>query len=84
MAYYTIANFLHKDTYGKVKADTNISPEDLTGPVWDYLFALTDDLPENSSISKDTLNEMRRSFTYWYVLLSCLAMIRLIGPKVSS
>lgn len=37
MAYYTIANYLHEDIYGKIPKN-NILPEMLTEEVFDYIF----------------------------------------------
>ena len=66
MSYYTIAHYLHSDLYGKQQGIGKIKPSQMTDNVWDYVFALTDDL--KSDISKQTLNAMRREFTYWYPL----------------
>ena len=38
----------------------------MTDEVWDYVFALADDV--KSDIDKATLDAMRREFTYWYPL----------------
>jgi leucyl-tRNA synthetase len=66
MAYYTVAPFLHSDLYGKVPGTGNISVAQMTDEVWDYVFALSNDV--KSDISKNTLDSMRREFTYWYPL----------------
>jgi leucyl-tRNA synthetase len=64
MAYYTLVPWLHKDIFGAEKTDANISPDLMTPSVWDFVFAITEDVPD-STISKETLLSMRRSFQYW-------------------
>jgi leucyl-tRNA synthetase len=66
MAYYTIAAYLHKDIYGKEQGTGKIAPAQMTDGVWDYVFALASEV--KSDIPKETLNAMRREFTYWYPL----------------
>ncbi|KAK4219080.1 leucyl-tRNA synthetase, class Ia, archaeal/eukaryotic cytosolic [Rhypophila decipiens] len=66
MAYYTVAHFLHSDTYGKTPGLANIAVSQMTDNVWEYVFALTDKV--ESDIDKATLDAMRREFTYWYPL----------------
>ncbi|AEO70196.1 uncharacterized protein THITE_2121281 [Thermothielavioides terrestris NRRL 8126] len=67
MAYYTVAHFLHSDMYGKEAGTGNIRASQMTDNVWDYVFALSDDVG-SSDIDKSTLDAMRREFTYWYPL----------------
>jgi leucyl-tRNA synthetase len=66
MAYYTVAAYLHSDIYGKTAGKGNISVPQMTDEVWDYIFALAPDV--TSDIPRDTLDSMRREFTYWYPL----------------
>ena len=66
MAYYTIAHYLHGDIFGKTKGKGNVSVEQMTDDVWDYLFCRRDDI--ESDIPKETLQAMRREFEYWYPL----------------
>lgn len=68
MSYYTIAHMLHKDIYGKEKGSANISPEQMTDEVWDWLFDRTDKIPAGCTIPEETLHRMRREFEYWYPL----------------
>jgi leucyl-tRNA synthetase len=72
MAYYTICHLLHKDMFGREKGPANVSPEQMTDEVWDYVFALTDELSNEviarSTIPKATLETFRRQFEYWYPL----------------
>lgn len=64
MAYYTIAHYLHGDIFGKTKGIGNVSAEQMTDEVWDYLFCRREDI--DSDIPKETLHAMRREFEYWY------------------
>ncbi|KAI1770698.1 hypothetical protein F4818DRAFT_450203 [Hypoxylon cercidicola] len=66
MAYYTIAHFLHSDIYGVKPGIGNIKVSQMSDDVWNYVFALTEDV--KSDISRAVLNAMRREFTYWYPL----------------
>lgn len=66
MSYYTIAHYLHSDLFGSKPGIGNISPEQMTDQVWEYIFDLSDDL--SSPIQPSTLAEMRRSFKFWYPL----------------
>ena len=65
MAYYTIANYLHEDIYGKIPKN-NILPEMLTEEVFDYIFLGKEFDFSKSKIEEKILKEMRNSFTYWY------------------
>ncbi|CAG8357142.1 unnamed protein product [Penicillium salamii] len=71
MAYYTIAHLLHGDRYGKTTGPLKVTAEQMTDEVWDYIFTrreISDDLISNSGISKESLQQMRREFEYWYPL----------------
>lgn len=70
MAYYTIAHFLHKDLFGRTQGSANVSHEQMTDEVWDYVFCRRelDDAVEKSGISRATLQSMRREFEYFYPL----------------
>lgn len=68
MSYYTIAHLLHKDIFGKEKGPANVSVEQMTDDVWDWLFCRTDEIPKDCSIPEETLHMMRREFEYWYPL----------------
>ncbi|MCJ1366425.1 cytosolic leucyl tRNA synthetase [Acarospora aff. strigata] len=71
MAYYTIAHLLHKDMFGKEPGTLGVRPEQMTDGVWDYVFTrreLSDDLLKESGIAQSAIQEMRRSFEYWYPL----------------
>ncbi|KAF2635820.1 leucyl-tRNA synthetase [Massarina eburnea CBS 473.64] len=65
-AYYTVAHYLHKDIFGAEPGMGNITPDQMTDEVWDYVFARTDSV--RTEIKSDTLQSMRREFEYWYPL----------------
>lgn len=66
MAYYTIAHYLHSDIYGAQPGIGNVKVSQMTDEVWDYIFAIRNEV--KSDILQDTLEAMRREFTYWYPL----------------
>ncbi|KAI9038161.1 leucine--tRNA ligase CDC60 [Aspergillus affinis] len=71
MAYYTIAHLLHGDRYGKSTGSLGVKAEQMTDEVWDYVFTrreINDELVSKSGISKDSLQQLRREFEYWYPL----------------
>ncbi|KAJ5168003.1 Leucine--tRNA ligase cytoplasmic [Penicillium canariense] len=71
MAYYTIAHLLHGDRYGKTTGSLNITADQMTDEVWDYIFTrreISDELVSKSGINKDALLQLRREFEYWYPL----------------
>lgn len=65
MAYYTICHYLHKDFYGKEKGTLDISADEMTDEVWDYVFHKIDSVKE-SSIPQEKLDTMKKSFGYFY------------------
>jgi len=68
MAYYTIAKYLQgADNLNgeQSKSPCKIDPKDLTRDVFDYIFR-KGPLPGGSAIPKDTLDQMRAEFRYWY------------------
>ena len=66
MAYYTVAHYLHSDIYGTQPGIGNVKASQMTDEVWDYVFAIRSQV--ETDIVKDTLEAMRREFTYWYPL----------------
>lgn len=71
MAYYTIAHLLHGDRFGKTTGPLKVTAEQMTDEVWDYVFTrreISDELISKSGISKESLQQMRREFEYWYPL----------------
>ncbi|TPX16808.1 uncharacterized protein E0L32_012360 [Thyridium curvatum] len=70
MSYYTFAHYLHSDMFGRQKGIGNIAAEQMIDPVWDYLFCRRD-MGEDvlaSGIPRETLEDMRRQFEYFYPL----------------
>lgn len=68
MAYYTIAHVLQGPN--NLEGDMSLSPgkidpEDLTEEVFDYIFR-NKDLSSPCKIPKETLDQMRSEFRYWY------------------
>jgi leucyl-tRNA synthetase len=71
MAYYTIAQLLHGDRYGKTTGPLGVTADQMIDEVWDYIFTrreISDDLISKCGISKEALQKMRREFEYWYPL----------------
>ncbi|EIW72383.1 hypothetical protein TREMEDRAFT_70706 [Tremella mesenterica DSM 1558] len=66
MAYYTVANLLHKDMFGKEPGLLGITPEQMTDEVWDYVLGQTD-LPA-SDIPAEKLAQLKYHFNYYYPL----------------
>jgi leucyl-tRNA synthetase len=65
-SYYTVAHYLHKDLFGVEQGIGNITPDQMTDDVWDYVFARKNNV--DSTIQMETLESMRREFEYWYPL----------------
>ncbi|KAF2727071.1 leucyl-tRNA synthetase [Polyplosphaeria fusca] len=65
-SYYTISHYLHSDLFGTKPGLGNVTPDQMTDEVWDYIFTRRDEV--ESSIEKGTLQSMRREFEYWYPL----------------
>jgi leucyl-tRNA synthetase len=67
-AFYTISHILTKGSLnGKdesIKYD--LSSEDLTKEVFDYVFLDKDELPKDSKIPTELLVKMKSEFQYWY------------------
>ena len=82
MAYYTIANYLHEDIYGKIPKN-NILPEMLTEEVFDYIFLGKEFDFSKSKIEEKILKEMRNSFTYWYPMDLRCSVKDLIGNHLT-
>jgi leucyl-tRNA synthetase len=67
MSYYTIAHWLQGGVIdGSTKGPAGISPEQLTTKVLDYVFWISDSVPEGSDVSPEVLEKMRNEFKYWY------------------
>lgn len=69
MAYYTVAHLLHSDYWGQKPGKLkDVPPESMTDDVWDYVFARRDDANFETSVSKESLEALRREFEYFYPL----------------
>ncbi|KAF5119422.1 hypothetical protein DV495_002307 [Geotrichum candidum] len=66
MAYYTIAHFLHKDFYGKELGELDITADEMTDEVFDYVFSRG--TVKDTTIPKEKLEKMRKEFEYFYPL----------------
>lgn len=64
-AFYTIAHLIQNNIFGESK--DHLNPKDFTYDIWEYIFDnnMMPDLT-NSSITVQTINKMKESFTYWY------------------
>ncbi|CCC68210.1 hypothetical protein NCAS_0B01260 [Naumovozyma castellii] len=65
-AFYTIAHLLFKDYFGKDIGPLNITAEQMTPEVFDYIFQHTDNI--KSDIPLESLEKLRREFEYFYPL----------------
>ena len=66
MAYYTISHFLQSKIDGSELGPAKIPAKEMTDEVWDYIF-LGKESP-HITIPKETLDQLRYSFQYWYPL----------------
>lgn len=67
MSYYTVANLLHEDMWGRTPGPLGITPDQMTDEVWDYVLG-TAQFPTNSQISKEKAAHLKYSFQYFYPL----------------
>ncbi|XP_052794982.1 leucine--tRNA ligase, cytoplasmic-like [Mya arenaria] len=66
MAYYTVAHLLQGGQFDGLKiGPAGISPEQMTGEVWDYIFYKKAPFPD-TDIPRNTLNKLKEEFEYWY------------------
>ncbi|WOO76690.1 Putative leucine--tRNA ligase, cytoplasmic [Vanrija pseudolonga] len=66
MSYYTVANLLHEDRWGKV-GPLGITPEDMTDAMWEYVLA-DGEYPADSKVSQEKAAHLKYSFQYFYPL----------------
>src|ERR1700742_3683918 len=52
---------------GTIMGPANVTPDQLTDEVWDYIFGSAE-LPEPSPIDPKAALKLRNSFRYWYPL----------------
>ncbi|XP_067851998.1 leucine--tRNA ligase, cytoplasmic [Heptranchias perlo] len=66
MAYYTVAHLLHGGSLnGQTSGPLGIRPEQMTREVWDYIFLKGASFPK-TQIPKQSLDQLRKEFEYWY------------------
>ncbi|KAI0045191.1 leucyl-tRNA synthetase [Auriscalpium vulgare] len=65
MAYYTVAHLLHGSIDGKVRGPLDITPEQMTDEVWEYLFT-KGPWPQNSPLPKEKADALKREYDYFY------------------
>ncbi|KIR52790.1 leucine-tRNA ligase [Cryptococcus gattii Ru294] len=67
MSYYTVANLLHQDMFGKNPGPLGITPEQMTDEVWEYVLA-DGQLPPNSPVDAEKAAQLKYHFNYFYPL----------------
>ncbi len=67
MAYYTVAHLLQSDLNGHVEGSLGIKSSEIQLEDWDYIF-LEAEYSEKNGVAKEKLDEMKKSFNYWYPL----------------
>ncbi|THH16229.1 hypothetical protein EW146_g4378 [Bondarzewia mesenterica] len=65
MSYYTVAHLLHRSLDGKVRGPLNITPEQMTDEVWEYIF-VNGPWPINSPLPKEKADALKHEFNYFY------------------
>nr|XP_031858784.1 leucine-tRNA ligase [Kwoniella shandongensis]KAA5525856.1 leucine-tRNA ligase [Kwoniella shandongensis] len=65
MSYYTVANLLHQDMFGKQLGPLGITADQMTDEVWEYVLA-GGDLPANSPVELEKAAQLRYHFNYFY------------------
>ncbi|KAI0944510.1 hypothetical protein AcW1_002196 [Taiwanofungus camphoratus] len=65
MAYYTVAHFLQGKFDGSVPGTLNITPDQMTDEIWEYLFC-NGPWPESATVPKEKIDTMKREFEYFY------------------
>jgi leucyl-tRNA synthetase len=66
MSYYTIANLLHEDMWGKTPGPLGIVPSQLTDKTWDYILG-SGELPPDT-IPQEKAAQLKYHFQYFYPL----------------
>ncbi|KAN0141985.1 hypothetical protein V8E53_000447 [Lactarius tabidus] len=65
MCYYTVAHLLHGSIDGKVRGKLDITPEQMTDEIWEYIF-VDGPWPANSSLPKEKADAMKHEYEYFY------------------
>lgn len=66
MSYYTVANLLHQDMFGKNPGPLGITPEQMTDEVWDYVLG-SGPLPSDG-LAAEKASQLKYHFQYFYPL----------------
>lgn len=65
MSYYTVANLLHQDMWGKQPGPLGITADQMTDEVWDYVLG-NGTFPSESAIPVEKAAQLKYSFRYFY------------------
>ncbi|CCM04136.1 uncharacterized protein FIBRA_06298 [Fibroporia radiculosa] len=65
MSYYTIAHLLQGNIDGTKPGLLNITPEQMTDDVWEYLYR-NGPWPESATVPKEKIDTMKREYEYFY------------------
>lgn len=66
MSYYTICHMLQGNIEGTKPGTLGIKVEDIKDVDFDFIFLGIEDGLKDSTVAREKLDEMRRSFKYWY------------------
>uniref|UniRef100_A0A6M2DSZ5 leucine--tRNA ligase n=1 Tax=Xenopsylla cheopis TaxID=163159 RepID=A0A6M2DSZ5_XENCH len=67
MAFYTVVHLLQGGSFkGEKPSPLNISAEQMTPDVWDYIFFSNASIPKQTKIPHEHLQKLRNEFQYWY------------------
>ncbi|WVF70246.1 leucine-tRNA ligase [Kwoniella sp. CBS 6097] len=67
MSYYTVANLLHEDMFGKQPGPLGITADQMTDEVWEYVLG-SGELPANSPVDAEKAAQLKYHFSYFYPL----------------
>ncbi|KAK4687665.1 leucyl-tRNA synthetase, partial [Tremellales sp. Uapishka_1] len=65
MSYYTVAQLLHQDMFGKTPGPLGLQAEDMTDEAWEYVLC---DGALPSTIDAEKLSKLKYNFQYFYPL----------------
>lgn len=65
MSYYTVANLLHNDMWGKEPGPLGVKPEHMTDAMWDYVLG-SGEFPKHSELDIERAAQLKYSFQYFY------------------
>jgi leucyl-tRNA synthetase len=64
MSYYTVANLLHSDMWGKEPGSLGVTPEQMTDAMWDYVLG-SGEFP-NETLELEKAAQLKYNFQYFY------------------